>query len=68
MEKIIIDTEFIKLEQLLKLANIASSGGMAKEIISNDEVKVNGEVENRRGKKLIPGDYIEYNGEKIIIE
>lgn len=68
MEKIKIETEFIKLEQLLKFANIVSSGGVAKEIIKNEEVKVNGEVETRRGKKLVPGDYVEYDGEKIIIE
>ena len=68
MEKIKISTEFIKLEQLLKLANIVSSGGMAKELILNGEVKVNEEIETRRGKKLRPGDIVEYNGEKYLID
>lgn len=68
MEKIKISTEFIKLEQLLKLANIVSSGGMAKEFILNGEVKVNDEIETRRGKKLRPGDIVEFNGEKYLID
>ena len=50
MEEVKIETEFIKLEQLLKYVNIASSGGIAKEIIQNGDVYVNGEVETRRGK------------------
>lgn len=68
MEKIKIQTEFIKLEQSLKFANVVSSGGLAKELIQNGEVKVNGEVETRRGKKLRHGDTVEYNGEKFIID
>ncbi len=68
MEKIKIETEFIKLEQSLKFANVVSSGGLAKELIQNGEVKVNGEVETRRGKKLRHGDTVEYNGEKFIID
>ncbi|WP_300409287.1 S4 domain-containing protein YaaA [Lagierella sp.] len=60
MEVIEIRTEFIKLEQLLKLVNIASSGGMAKEIIQSEEVYVNGEIETRRGKKLRPGDRVTF--------
>ena len=68
MEKIKISTEFIKLEQLLKLANIVSSGGMAKEFILNGEVKVNDEIETRRGKKLRPGDIVEFNGEIYLID
>lgn len=53
MEKIKIDTEFIKLGQLLKLAGVADSGVHAKVIIGNGEVRVNGEVEIQRGKKYI---------------
>lgn len=67
MEKIEITTEFIKLEQLLKLANIVSSGGLAKELIQNGEVKVNDEIETRRGKKLRKGDIVEYNGNQFLI-
>lgn len=45
-----IDTEYIKLDQLLKFSGLADTGGIAKEVIQNGEVLVNGEVETRRGK------------------
>nr|WP_314082994.1 S4 domain-containing protein YaaA [uncultured Leptotrichia sp.] len=64
----IIHTEFIKLDQLLKWANLVESGAMAKMIILNGDVKVNGEIETRRGKKIYPGDVVEFNGEKIVME
>jgi len=53
MKKIEIDTEFIKLGQLLKLAGIADSGAHAKMLILNNEVMLNNVVENQRGKKVI---------------
>ena len=62
MEKIIISTEFIKLDSALKLANAVESGGMAKLIIQDGQVQVNGEVCTMRGKKLRPGDKVCYNG------
>jgi len=68
VEEIEINTEFIKLDQLLKWANFTASGAEAKSFIQNGEVKVNGEIETRRGKKLHSGDVIEFNGEKIIIK
>lgn len=68
MEEIKIETEFIKLEQLLKYVNIVSSGGIAKEIIQDGEVYVNGEVETRRGKKLRPGDKVQYEKNVYIIK
>lgn len=49
----------IQLDQFLKLANIVQSGGEAKHLIQGGEVKLNGEVETRRKKKLQPGDIIE---------
>ena len=64
----IIHTEFIKLDQLLKWANLVESGAMAKMVILNGVVKVNGEIETRRGKKIYPGDVVEFNGEKIVME
>ena len=64
----IIHTEFIKLDQLLKWANLVESGAMAKMVILNGDVKVNGEIETRRGKKIYPGDVVEFNGEKIVVE
>ena len=51
-----INTEFIKLEALLKLANVVSSGGEAKVLIQDGQVTVNGEVCTQRGRKLRPGD------------
>ena len=58
-EKIKIATEFIKLESLLKFAGIMETGGEAKVVIQEGEVKVNGEVCTMRGKKLRPGDRVE---------
>lgn len=65
MLEIKIDSEYIKLDQVLKLADLASTGGHAKFLILEGLVKVNGEVETRRGKKLRPQDVIEVEG-KII--
>ncbi len=67
IEMVIIDTEFIKLDQLLKWANFTSSGVEAKMYILDGQVKVNGETETRRGKKIYPGDTVEFNGEKITV-
>ncbi len=63
MEKIVITTEYIKLQDLLKFASIVSTGGEAKIIIQAGMVKVNGEVCTQRGKKLRPGDDVEVNGQ-----
>ena len=64
MRTIIITTEFIRLQDLLKLANAVSSGGEAKERIQNGEAKVNGEVCTMRGKKLRPGDSVLFRGQE----
>lgn len=61
MEKIIIHTEFIKLEALLKFAALVGSGGEAKAAIQEGLVKVNGQVCAMRGKKLVPGDVVEFD-------
>ncbi len=66
MIEIKIDSEYIKLDQILKLADIASTGGHAKFLIAEGLVKVNNEVELRRGKKLRSGDVIE--AEDIIVK
>ena len=55
--------EFIRLGQAVKKAGIVGSGSDAKAVILNGEVKVNGSTEERRGKKLYPGDTISFNGE-----
>ncbi len=67
MEKIILRDEFIKLGQALKAAGLAGSGVDAKFVISEGLVKVNGEIETRRGRKLYEGDIAEFDGEKIIV-
>lgn len=67
MEKIIINTDFIKLDQLLKFANAVDGGGMAKNVILEGLVKVNGEVTLQRGKKLRNGDCVEFNNEKYTV-
>ncbi|MGD9568149.1 MAG: RNA-binding S4 domain-containing protein [Sedimentibacter sp.] len=67
MEKITISTEFIKLDQLLKFANAVEGGGMAKNVIQDGLVKVNGEVCLQRGKKLRNNDTVEFNNEKYIV-
>ena len=68
MEKIIIRDDFIKLGQALKLAGLVDSGVEAKIQIGEGLVKVNGEVEYQRGKKIRPDDVIEYDGHKIRVE
>lgn len=67
MEKVQITTEYIKLDQLLKLTNSVEGGGMAKNVILDGLVKVNGTVEMQRGKKLREGDIVEFNNETYII-
>ena len=53
-----ITTEFIKLDQLLKFSGVAETGGMAKDIVLNEEVSVNGEICSMRGKKIRKGDKV----------
>jgi len=60
-EKIIIKTEFIRLDALLKLGGAVDTGGRAKFVVQGGEVKVNGEVCAMRGKKMRVGDKAEYN-------
>lgn len=62
-EQIPIHTEFIKLQDFLKYANAVESGGMAKTVIQEEAVTVNGEVCTMRGKKLRPGDTVGFNGQ-----
>ena len=64
MKTMTITTEYIKLQDLLKLANAVETGGEAKEGIQGGEGKVNGEVCAMRGKKLRPGDTVTFRGEE----
>ncbi|MBD3861101.1 S4 domain-containing protein YaaA [Bacillus sp. 28A-2] len=59
---ITIETEMITLGQFLKLAEVIQSGGMAKWFLSEHEVFINQEPDNRRGRKLYPGDVVEIEG------
>ena len=63
MREIKIDTEFIKLEQLMKFASMVQTGGEAKMLIAQELVLVNGEICTMRGKKIRPGDEVEFDGE-----
>ena len=67
MDTIIITTEFIKLQDLLKFASLVSTGGEAKIVITEGEVTVNGEVCTQRGKKIRPGDAVSYHGKNITV-
>ncbi|MBR7146933.1 MAG: RNA-binding S4 domain-containing protein [Oscillospiraceae bacterium] len=62
-----ITTEFIKLQDLLKFANLVSTGGEAKIRILEGEVTVNGEVCEMRGKKIRPGDVVSFAGEELTV-
>ena len=62
MEKITIETEYIKLDSMLKFAAVVGTGGEAKYVISEGMVTVNGEVCTMRGKKLRPGDKVSFQG------
>ena len=68
MEKICIYTEYITVGQLLKITDYISSGGEAKYFLSNNYVIVNGEKDNRRGRKLYRGYHIIIKGKEYIIE
>ena len=67
MFEIKLRDEYIKLGQALKAANLVENGGFAKEVIINGEVKVNGQIEYQRGKKLVDGDIVEFQGSQIKI-
>lgn len=62
MKTITISTPYIKLDQFLKLSDCVPTGGMAKALLQDNAVTVNGEPEDRRGRKLYPGDKVEVEG------
>ncbi|WP_417915089.1 RNA-binding S4 domain-containing protein [Candidatus Electronema sp. JM] len=67
MQSAIIQDDFIELCSLLKLENMAASGGEAKQLISSGLVRVNGELESRKRRKLVPGDVVECGGQQVRI-
>ena len=62
MEQVEITTEYIKLDSFLKFSGAADTGGMAKMMIAQGQIQVNGEICTMRGKKLRPGDSVSANG------
>lgn len=68
IKRLSIKEDFIRLDCAMKLAGIVSTGGHAKTVIQNGEVKVNGEICLMRGKKLKSGDTAEFDGFKFVIE
>lgn len=63
-----IKDEFIKLGQAMKLAGLVDSGVEAKIVVQDGQVKVNGEVDTRRGRKLVEGDIFEYQGTTVTVK
>ncbi len=68
MEKVSIQTPFIKLEALLKFSALTGSGGEAKKVILDGLVGVNGETCLQRGKKIYPGDIVSFCGTELLVE
>ena len=67
MEEIKLETDYIKLDQFLKLCGIAQTGGQAKMMVADGLVKVNGEVSRQRGKKIRKSDKIKVDEEHLFI-
>ena len=67
MKQIKISTEFIKLDQLMKYADMVQSGGEAKMLVAQGLVLVNGEICTQRGKKIRQGDKVEFDGNEYEI-
>ena len=68
METITIETEFIKLDALLKFASLTATGGEAKQVIADGMVAVNGETCTMRGKKIRPGDTVTFAGHTLKVQ
>ena len=68
MEEIFIRDEFIKLGQAIKLAGLVESGVEAKEVIQDGLVRVNGTVDTRRGRKLVPGDEVRFGKGSFVVQ
>ncbi|QKT05810.1 RNA-binding S4 domain-containing protein [Gordonia sp. X0973] len=67
MDEVPIDTDSIRLGQFLKLANLIDSGSDAKAVIGDGLVRVNGDVETRRGRQLVDGDVVEFTQHSAIV-
>jgi ribosome-associated protein len=63
-----IEENYIKLDSFLKWQNLVETGGQAKLLIQDGEVRVNGKIETRRGRKLIKGDKVTFKGKTLTVE
>lgn len=68
MASIIINSQPVELFKILKFEGLVESGGLAKTVISEGQVKVNGQIETRKRKKIVDGDKIEFLNETYVIE
>lgn len=68
LKEITIKEEFIRLDSLMKLSDLVATGGHAKILIQDGEVKVNGEICTMRGKKMRNGDYLEFDNVKVVVK
>ena len=68
MKTIIIHSDFITLGQMLKFSGIIRNGGEAKSFLAAHEIKVNGEFDNRRGRKLRDGDQVNIDNKVFVIK
>ncbi len=66
-ETLDVESKKLCLDQFLKLSSVVDSGGHAKFMIQNGEVRVNGEVETRRRRKLVLNDVVEVSGKRLIV-
>jgi len=64
----VAEENFIKLDSFMKWQNLVESGGQAKLLIQNGEVRVNGKIETRRGRKLVKGDRVTFGGKTLTVE
>lgn len=67
LKEVYITTEFIRLDAALKLASVVSTGGQAKMMIEDEQIKVNGEICTQRGKKLRDGDTFSFENQEFLI-
>jgi len=63
-----LESEFVELYKILKFEGLTDSGGMAKQMIADGQVSVNGEIETRKRKKIIAGDKIVFSGQAIEVK
>lgn len=68
LKEVYITTEFIRLDAVLKLASVVSTGGQAKMLIEDEQIKVNGEICTQRGKKLRDGDTFSFENRNFIVK